>query len=317
MRTRSGSTARRLDLTSTVRHGRRRALLVGVAAVLVVAVALAALLWFAPFLRVTDIEYRTTPARLGALKSAAVVTKGQPLVQVDTAGIRDDVLATRLFSAVSVSRSWPSTLVVDATPRTPVVAVTAPGTAGVRLVDAQGVAYESVPSAPDDVVAASCEGPADASVLHSLATVVTSLPADLRTQARDIVVDRLGTIRMVVSGVEVTWGDASDSRLKTAVVRDLVDRANVVRIDVSVPTEPVTSAERSASPSGTASAGSSGPSTADSPTSGPRKNSRGGSPSSAGPDRTSSPSSGAPARRTPSASATQGPDSTVTPARRQ
>lgn len=217
-------------------------------AIVVAAGAVAALLWFAPFLRVEQVEYRTDPSRMGALQQAAPVTKGEPLVQVDTSRVRDAALSTRLFSAVTVSRAWPSTLVVEATPRVPVVAVTGPGVTGFHLVDADGVAFETVSSVPDGVQSATTADPKNPTMLRALASVVAGLTPDLRTSVEQVRMNAAGTITLTVDDVDVTWGDASDSRLKTAVVRDLVEREGVARIDVSAPMAPVTSADRDTAP---------------------------------------------------------------------
>lgn len=44
---------------------------------------------------------------------------------------------------------------------------------------------------------------------------------------------------MSLGEVEVQWGDASDSRLKAAVVAALVDRAGIRTLDVRAPQHPV------------------------------------------------------------------------------
>ena len=214
------------------------------AVVVLLGLTVAALLWFAPVFRLDTVEYRTSPEHVAALRTAAPVEKGRPLVEVDPATVEAAVLGEPLFQAASVRRSWPSTLVVEATARTPVVGVEGPELEGVRLVAADGVGYETVPEAPADLPVAHAEAPGSAQVLSSVASFVTRLDADLLSQARDIRVDDRGRITATLANVQVVWGTAEEPALKAAVVRDLVGRAGVARVDVSVPMEPVTSRER-------------------------------------------------------------------------
>lgn len=229
------------------RLGRLPARLLGLLAVLVLVPAIvAALLWFAPFLRLSTVEYRTEPDRMAALEAAAPVQKGRPLVEVDTDSVRRAALSDPVFRTASVTRSWPSTLVVEASPRTPVVAVRGPGVDGVRLVSADAVGYETVPDAPEGLLVARADAPDSPEALRSVVGFVAGLDADLLSQARDVRVDAKGRITATIAKVQVAWGTAEDAKLKAAVVRELVGRAGVARVDVSVPMEPVTSRTRSA-----------------------------------------------------------------------
>ncbi|WP_141631200.1 cell division protein FtsQ/DivIB [Mobilicoccus pelagius] len=219
-----------------------------VALVVAVPGLLAAVLWLAPFFRVSEVDYRTTPDRASALAASAPVEKGRPLVEVDTRAVHDAVLANPVFRAADVSRSWPSTLVVEATPRTPVVALQEREAPTFRLVDAEGVAYDSVAEVPDGVLTARADAPEDPGALRTLVAFVGALDPGLLSQVRDLNVDDRGRLTASLSRVEIDWGTAEDSALKAAVVRDLVGRAGVARVDVSVPMEPVTSATRRSSP---------------------------------------------------------------------
>lgn len=245
-------------------------MLLGLVVLVLVPAIVAAVLWYAPFLRLEQVEYRTAPDRMAALRKAAPLDKGRPLVEVDTDAVHDAVLRDPVFTSASVDRSWPSTLVVEATPRTPVVAVEGGEGASLRLVAADGVAYETVSSPPRGIPRARVDAPEDPAALRGLVSFVTRLDADLLSEARDLHVDTRGRITATIGGVEVVWGSAEDPALKAAVVRNLVSRAGVARIDVSVPMEPVTSHERrgeAATPSPGSTASGRGPS--GSPTAGP------------------------------------------------
>lgn len=211
---------------------------------LVVALVLAAL-WFTPMFRLNTVDYRTAPERVEALRQAASLDKGRPLVEVDLDRAREKALATQLFSSVEVSRSWPSTVVVEATPRTPVVAIREAGSSSVHLVDASGTAYEKVDRAPDGVLVAQTPGPVSPIALRTVVGVVEGLGSELAGRAENLRLDAAGRVTMDVEGVQVQWGDDSDPRLKGAVVRQLVAQPGVARLDVSAPMSPVTSDRRS------------------------------------------------------------------------
>src|SRR4051812_4892605 len=72
------------------------------------------------------------------VEQAAAVRMNQPLAGVDLDRIRDRVEALPAVDRAIVSRSWPSTVVVEVVERTPVAAV--PAGEGFTLIDAEGVA---------------------------------------------------------------------------------------------------------------------------------------------------------------------------------
>ena len=84
---------------------------------------------------------------------------------------------------------------------------------------------------------------------------IAGLRLERWTEARDA-----ARRAMTLGKVAVNWGDAGDSRLKTAVVRDLLDRPDVARIDVTAPMAPVTSTHREPSTWTPAESASRGPS---------------------------------------------------------
>lgn len=222
--------------------------------VLLVVVALAAVVagvWWllvgSTWFRVTGIEVAgAAPDREAVIRDAARGIEGQPLVEVDTDGLDHRVTATNLFAAVDVRRSWPDAVLVRVEERAPAVAAELDG--GVfELIDREGVAYERVTQAPDGIPHVSLERPADPASRATAAAVGVALPADLRTQVEDFSVDSGARATFVVERVEVLWGDFSDSAIKAAVLRPLLDRGRVARIDLTVPTNPVTSQETSTS----------------------------------------------------------------------
>ena len=71
---------------------------------------------------------------------------GTPLARVDTDAVAARVGALPPVASVEVSRSWPGTLVIDVTERSPVAAVATP--TGFVLLDAAGVVVPDRRGAP-------------------------------------------------------------------------------------------------------------------------------------------------------------------------
>lgn len=198
--------------------------------------------WF----RVTNVVVvGAAPDREILVREAARGLEGQPLVEVDIDDVDHRVTATNLFAAVDVSRSWPDEVLVRVEERAPAVASRRSGV--YELVDREGVAYEQVAEAPHGVPVVEMARPTDAASRVTAAAVGLALPADLRARVADFTIGEGARATFVIDDVEIVWGDSSDSAIKAAVLRPLLDRGRVVRIDVSVPTNPVTSQSTSTS----------------------------------------------------------------------
>jgi len=168
-----------------------------------------------------------------AVRAAAGLTKGTPLASIDV-----DTVAARVEKLVGVRRAevrrhWPTTIVIEVTPRTPVAAV-ADGH-DFRLVDASGVAYRTV-SGPGDLpllqVGTDGSGPADT---LAAVTVIRSLPSKIATDLVRVTATSPASVTLVLrDGRKVIWGDASDNAAKGRVAVSLLSRPGTV-IDVSAP----------------------------------------------------------------------------------
>jgi cell division protein FtsQ len=77
----------------------------------------------------------------------AAVPMGVPLAKVDTGAIAGRVMRNAALANVSVSRSYPSTIVISASPKVPVLAVKNPQ-GQVQVVDSHGEVYATVSAAP-------------------------------------------------------------------------------------------------------------------------------------------------------------------------
>lgn len=168
------------------------------------------------------------------VKQAAAVSQGTPLARVDADAVRDRVGALPAAGSVTVSRRWPSTLVITVVERTPVAAV--PNGKHFDLLDGHGVIFDTVPQPPAGVftVRLAAPGPRDESTQAALA-VIAALTPKLRSELVTLVVDGPARIRLELRKDRVvTWGDAEESELKAKVATALLSGPHK-RIDVSAP----------------------------------------------------------------------------------
>jgi len=175
-------------------------------------------------------------ARLSAadVQQAVAIAGRTPLARVDTTAVERRVGALAPVAAVEVSRSWPGTLRVEVTERTPVAAVVAG--AGVTLVDAEGVLFDTERALPAGVVRleVSAPGPDDPSTLAAL-QVHGALPAPLRIQVATVRAGSPSTVELVLrDGRQVMWGSPGDTATKSAAALALL-RTDSTVVDVSAP----------------------------------------------------------------------------------
>jgi cell division protein FtsQ len=174
-----------------------------------------------------------------AIVSRAAVPMGTPLAKVDTLAISRRVIETPALARVTVSRSYPSTILISATPRVPVLAVKDPQ-GQVQVVDSQGFAYAIVNAAPKGVpLVDTVEDPPSMKSLRAAMTVLRALSAGQRRQVTDVKVLGPNMVTLKLGAVTVMWGGASEPELKVKVMTALLRQKDVVTIDVSAPRTPV------------------------------------------------------------------------------
>ncbi|MBC3191333.1 FtsQ-type POTRA domain-containing protein [Pseudonocardia sp. C8] len=222
------------------RYRRRRAVAL-LATVVVVLLGVSAAGWwalgrFGP--GVASVE--VTGARqipVSDVEDAAAVEPGTPLAAVDTDGVTARVAAIPGVAAVEVGRSWPDTLTVAVTERTPVALADTP--TGPQLVDPAGVAYRAAP--PDARVPRlqlPRVAPDDPATLAAVA-VLQALPPGVRDQVQTLSLGAGGTTfelgltddRRVLWG---PWADTAATPQRAAVLGPLLSREGAV-YDVSSP----------------------------------------------------------------------------------
>lgn len=219
-----------------------------IAGVVAGVVALAGLLvwlgWFSTLVVVKQVEVRGVPeAQRAAIRTAADVPMGVPLMRVDTGAILERLERDRTLRDIRVSRELPDTIVVTGTPRVAVLAVRNPK-GQVEVVDAEGVVFRTVSAPPKGVplVTAGSELVTSSGIraalqaLGALSPTLGSAVSGVTVTAADHVTFTLN----VKSGTRtVVWGGLGDARTKARLVEILVDQPGRT-IDVSVPESPVT-----------------------------------------------------------------------------
>ena len=220
---------------------RRRRLLAGFLAALVllagVAVGTWVLLYNAGVANVQDVAITglsTVPEQ--AVRDAAAITPGGPLVAVDTAGAARRVAALEGVASVVVRRAWPHTVEVEVTERVPVALWQSPQ--GVFEVDGTGVPYRRAPAPPPALPRLTFAGvaPQDPSTAAALA-VLHDLTDPLRAQITTVGVAGTKVTLGLGDGRSVRWGDPDRSADKIAVLGPLLGQPGTV-YDVSSPDLP-------------------------------------------------------------------------------
>jgi cell division protein FtsQ len=168
------------------------------------------------------------------VRAVVAVAEGTPLARVDTAAVAARVAGLPSVARARVSRSWPNTLVIDVTERTPVAVVSVDR--AFMVLDAEGVVFDTVPARPDGLVLVRVRspGPGDPTTRAAL-TVVMALPDALRAHVVAVVADSPTRIRLEITGGRViVWGDAERNDTKAQVAAVLLARP-AKTIDVSAP----------------------------------------------------------------------------------
>jgi cell division protein FtsQ len=200
----------------------RLALLVVGLVILIVAAVWA--LYFSSWLKVDDVNVTglSVLSKDDVLAVAAVRT-GVPLVRLDGDAVADRVAALKPVEDVSVSRSWPHTVV--------------PTDDGFAILDHEGVAYQDVPAPPDGVPTLATDD-ADELAITGVLEMLAELPDALRARLVTIRAETADSIELdLTDGVTVVWGSAEQSARKADVLVALMKQPGSVYI-VSAPDAP-------------------------------------------------------------------------------
>lgn len=164
---------------------------------------------------------------------AVAVEQGTPLARVDTGAVEDRVSELAPVAAVTVRRTWPGTLTVEVTERTPAAGVVADGR--ISLVDAAGVVFATQPPPlPTGLVRLQVNhpGPDDPSTAAAL-EVHAALPAELRERVRIVrAASPAAVVLLLNDGRQVVWGRPGQTSTKSAAALALLSKPGSV-YDVS------------------------------------------------------------------------------------
>ncbi len=208
------------------RHAARRRRAAQVAVGALVLVLLGWGLWSGPLLAVRSVQVdgaSRLPAEL--VREAAGIQEGRSLLRVDVDAARAAVAELPQVESVTVTRGWPSRVVITLVERTPLAVV---GEAGRRsLLDERGVVFDSVTGEPPaGVVPLSVDdpGPDDEATAAALAAI-GALPEGLREQvARVEAPDPDEVVLVLADGPVVRWGDGEASEKKAGILTALLDQ---------------------------------------------------------------------------------------------
>ena len=238
----SGLPSSRARFDARAARVRRRPwlLLSGLTVVLALLVAGVWLVELSPVLVAKSVRVEgVPPGEIAAIVGRAAVPMGTPLVKIDTSAIAARVIVSPTLAQVTVSRSYPGTIVISARRRVPVLAVKDPQ-GQVQVVDSQGVAYAKVDSAPKGVpLINTVENPPSLGSMRAAMVVLRALSSGQRGQVTDVTVLGPNMVTLKLGAVTVVWGGASEPELKVKVMTALLRQKDVATIDVSAPRTPV------------------------------------------------------------------------------
>ena len=211
-----------------------------VAAILLVLTLTAGSLWIVYFSAILVTKHvdivgtqHLTPTQVSFVVQ---IPLGVPLARQDLDAIAERATSVPAIEAATATRDWPHTITVTVVERRPVLAIHQSD--GYVLVDKFGVAYQTQPTLPPEVVVADLS-PGDKPILSEVAAVAAALPHKLRGKVSLIAADSRDSIALMLgSGRTVTWGSSADSELKAEVVMALLKQKPKSYIDVSSPHNP-------------------------------------------------------------------------------
>ncbi|MCE7007466.1 FtsQ-type POTRA domain-containing protein [Kibdelosporangium philippinense] len=240
----AGAAAReRREKRELLRPTRRRALMRRWMVVLVFfgIVGLLYVILFTPVLGVRSVDVQglegLTPDEV---RTVAAVEMGKPLVRLDTGEIADRVATLPRVAKVSVERSWPSTVEIIITERTPVAYAKLAD--GAHMVDATGADYAVVPQAPAGLpsIEVATLGTGDAAT-RAVVDVLGRIPPQLKERVVTLAAKTPGDVQLrLTTGQLVKWGNAADSERKAMVLAALLQRPGKT-YDVAAPDLPTVS----------------------------------------------------------------------------
>jgi len=177
-------------------------------------VTLALVLYFTPLMSARSVQVNGTEVvTRDEVLSAAQVTIGTPLLQIDTDAIADRVAGIRRVASARVQRGYPSTLRIIITERIPLAVRDFPD--GPHLFDRDGVDFATAPPPPGlPYLDVDNPGPADLPTKAAL-EVMTALPPAVLAQVGRVSAPSVASVTLTLAdGRTVVWGttDRTDEK---------------------------------------------------------------------------------------------------------
>lgn len=198
-------------------------------------------LYRSPLLGLTQLEVTAGSGDLpgevsDAVKTAADVPPGTPLITVDLAALRRRVLAVPQIKSAEVSRYWPNSVIVRVGLRSPVAVTMANGS--LYLLDDTGFPYVKLTTSQVPAglftIALATPGPHDPSTLAALA-VIGAIKAPIRNAVSSVSARSAYDVELQLrDGRSVIWGSPDDSAKKMQILPAVLSRPGKV-YDVSDP----------------------------------------------------------------------------------
>ncbi len=168
--------------------------------------------------------------------AAADLSPGTPLARVSVETVASRVEAIPAVASATVHRAWPHTVVITIRERQPVAAVHHDGSWWVM--DKTGVLYRKTIGRDPAEPIVELDGSAGPQTLPQVGAMLGAVPADLVTSTRRVKASSMDSISLLLkNGSQVTWGSASESAEKAAVLHALLKHHATV-YDVSIPSQP-------------------------------------------------------------------------------
>jgi cell division protein FtsQ len=231
----------RKDFRKRRNAGRWRVVRRIVMALLLVGVVAGAvwLVFFSSHVTAREVDVRGNSTLSDAqVEKAAEVPIGTPLARVDLNAIVKNVQPISEVRYVEVGRSWPHTVRITITERTP-IAVIDRGS-GLQALDAGGVPFGSFETRPKHLPLVRTDADTPSEAVAEGAKVVDALPPTIAGRVDAVDVESVDEIQLVLaSGRRVIWGSAEDSDQKAEVLAVLLKQPGN-QIDVTVPGRPTT-----------------------------------------------------------------------------
>jgi cell division protein FtsQ len=172
------------------------------------------------------------------IEHAAEVPIGTPLARVDLDAIRARLESIAAVRRVEVSRSWPHSVHIAVTERTPLAVIERDDR--LQALDSEGVLFGRYGTRPGNLPLVRTESKSRSEALIEAARVIDSLPVRVAARVDTVEVASVDQIKLVLgNGRRVVWGSAEDSEHKAEVLAVLLTRPSQ-EIDVSVPGRPTT-----------------------------------------------------------------------------